>query len=190
MRTSVESLQAQRSACLNAEQVQDVEPSVQPRVIAAVLVLPPTKREAGMKAMMVAAAAAAVIAQAPASAAPRDRFCIDLDRVLRTAELGGDFVGMQRQRSAPPRLGFGHCFPAAGRLPSWYCHQTMAPDGLGLDRLAASTAACRPEAKREPSSGDEAVFTLPYARIRIREDGGPRAHVGRIASYRVEALVR
>jgi hypothetical protein len=140
--------------------------------------------------MKMIVAAAALTAHAPALAEPRDRFCIDLDRVLRTAELGGDFVAMQRNRAAPPRLGFGHCFPAAGRLRSWHCHQTMAPDHLGLGPLAERTATCRPEAKRQPSSGDEAVFTLPYARIVIREDGGPRAHVGRIASYRVEALAR
>lgn len=142
-----------------------------------------------MKAIM-AIAATVLTVQAPASAASRNRFCIDLDRILRTAGLGGDFVGMQRNRAAPPRLGFDHCFPAAGRPPSWYCHQTMAPERLGLGPLAASTADCVPEARREPSLDDEAVFTLPYARITIREDGGPTAHVGRIASYRVEALAR
>lgn len=138
--------------------------------------------------MIAAAATAALTFDAPASAEPRDRFCIDLDRVLRTAELGGDFVAMQRNRAAPPRLGFDNCFPAAGRPASWYCHQTMAPEGLSLERLAASTVKCRPEAKRQASSVEEAVFTLPYARIRIREDGGPDAHVGRMASYQVEAL--
>jgi hypothetical protein len=71
---------------------------------------------------------------------------------------------------------------------SWHCHQTLAPDHLSVGFLAASTAACLPAAARAVSSDDEATFTLPHARIRITEYGGPRAHVGRIVTYRVEKL--
>lgn len=139
-----------------------------------------------MKALAAIAAALAVLA--PAQAAPRDRFCIDLDRLVRTAERGGDFLAMKRSRAVPPRLGFDHCFDAAGTRPSWYCHRTMAPEALALEPLAERTAECLPQAKREPSSDGEAIFTLPFARIVIREDGGPRAHVGRRVGFRVEAV--
>jgi hypothetical protein len=139
-----------------------------------------------MKALA-AIAAATLAVQAPASAASPDRFCIDLKRIVGTAERGGGFLMLQRSRAAPPRLGFRHCFAAAGMRASWYCHQSMAPGHLSLESLAGRTAACLPEARRQPSRDGEAVFTLPYARIRITEDGGPRAHVGRVVSYRVVA---
>ena len=142
-----------------------------------------------MKAFAASIAAAALAAPAPALAEPRDRFCIELDRLLRTAERGGDFVMLQRSKAAPPRLGFDHCFPAAGSRPSWYCHQTLAPEHLSLESLTGRTAACVPEAVRSTGRyGRQAIFTLPHARISIDERGGPRAKVGRIASFRVEAL--
>ena len=139
-----------------------------------------------MKAFV--AIAAAILVPASADAAPRDHFCADLKRIVGTAERGGGFLTLQRSRAAPPRLGFRHCFAAAGLRASWYCHQSMAPDPLSLESLARRTAACLPEARRQPSSDGEAVFTLPYARIRVTEDGGPRAHVGRIVGFRVEAV--
>jgi hypothetical protein len=131
--------------------------------------------------------AAVLLASGPARAEPPSKqqiFCAELKRVVEVAELDGDFTYLERSRAAPPRLGFRNCFAAA--RPAWYCHQSLAPDPLSLAGLAASTAACLPEAARTLSSRHEAVFTLPYARIRITEYGGPRAHVGRIVSYRVE----
>lgn len=141
-----------------------------------------------MKRMAIVAAA--LLASGPARAEPPSKqaiFCAELERVVEVAELDGDFTYLERSRAAPPSLGFRSCFAAAVR-PAWHCHQTMAPDHLSLDGLAASTAACLPEAARTAPSRHEAVFTLPSARIRIAEYGGPRAHVGRIVSYRVEKV--
>jgi hypothetical protein len=138
-----------------------------------------------------AIAAAALLAPGLAGAEPPSKqqiFCAELRRIVEVAELGGDFTYLERSRAAAPRLGFRKCFAAAAARPAWYCHQSMAPDHLSLDGLAASTADCLPEAARTPASGDEAIFTLPHARIRITEHGGPRAHVGRIVSYRVERV--
>ena len=134
--------------------------------------------------------AAAMIASAVQAEPPSKQqiFCAELRRTVEVAELDGDFTYLERSRAAPPLLGFDHCFAAASARPAWYCHQSLAPDPLSLAGLAASTAACLPEAARTLSSAHEAVFTLPYARIRITEYGGPRAHVGRIVSYRVEKL--
>lgn len=140
---------------------------------------------------LIAIVAAAGLASSPAFAAPPSKqriFCAELVRVVEVAKLDGDFTYLERSRAAPPRLGFRHCFAAAAARPAWYCHQSMAPDHLSLDGLAAGTAACLPEAVRSLSSRHEAVFTLPSARIRITEYGGPRAHVGRIVSFRVETL--
>ena len=140
-----------------------------------------------MKRMAIVAAA--VLASGPARAEPPSRqqlFCHDLTRVLEVAKLDGDFTYLERSRAAPPGLGFRNCFAAA--RPAWHCHQSLAPEALSLDALAASTAACLPEAARTLSSRHAAVFTLPYARIRIAEYGGPKAHVGRIVSYRVEKV--
>ena len=143
----------------------------------------------GMKPMPGLFALAAALAPVAAEAEPPSKqeiFCAELRRVVEVAELDGDFTYLERSRAAPPRLGFLNCFAAA--RPAWHCHQAMAPDRLSLDGLAASTAACLPEAARTLPSVHEAVFTLPYARIRIAEHGGPRAHVGRIVSYRVEKV--
>ncbi len=134
--------------------------------------------------------AAAILASGPAQAELPSKqriFCAQLLRVTEVAKLDGDFTYLERSRAAPPRFGFRNCFAAAAR-PAWHCHQSLAPDPLSLDALAASTAACLPEAARTLASGHEAIFTLPYARIRITEYGGPRAHVGRIVSYRVEKV--
>jgi hypothetical protein len=140
-----------------------------------------------MKLMAIVAAA---LLAAPAGAQPPSKqqiFCADLRRIVEVAELDGDFTYLERSRAAPPRLGFRKCFAAAVR-PAWHCHQTMAPDHLSLGALAARTAACLPAAARTLAGDDEAVFALPYVRIRIAESGGPRAHVGRIVTYRVEKL--
>jgi hypothetical protein len=140
-----------------------------------------------MKWMAIVATVLAASSLAQAEPPSKQRiFCHELTRVLEVAELDGDFTYLERSRAAPPQLGFRHCFAAA--RPAWHCHQTMAPEHLSLDGLAAGTAACLPEAARTLPSEHEAVFTLPYARIRITEYGGPRAHVGRIVSYRVEKV--
>jgi hypothetical protein len=138
---------------------------------------------------LMAITATALMASGQAFAEPPSRqqiFCAELKRVVEVAELDGDFTDLERSRAAAPRLGFRNCFAAA--RPAWYCHQSLAPEPLSLAGLTASTAACLPEAARTLSSRHEAVFTLPYARIRITEYGGPRAHVGRIVSYRVEKV--
>lgn len=134
--------------------------------------------------------AIAALALAPLGPAPTEiakPFCAELMRVVETAGRGDGFHALERARGAPPRLGFDHCFVAHAARPTRYCHQTMAPDHLSLQGLSADTAACLPAAVREPSGRDEAIFTHPDVRITMGESGGPRAHVGRILSYRVEA---
>ncbi|HLL31686.1 MAG TPA: hypothetical protein VK403_11880 [Allosphingosinicella sp.] len=121
-------------------------------------------------------------------------FCHGLTRVVNAARNDGGFDSLERSRAAPPHLGFRHgCRAHDGTrtLPAaWWCRQTLAPEELSLARLAARTAACLPDAVRTQGRyhGSEAIFTLPYARILISERGGPRAHVGRIVSFRVEAV--
>ncbi|HEX8263123.1 MAG TPA: hypothetical protein VF547_09650 [Allosphingosinicella sp.] len=140
---------------------------------------------------------AGLAALAPAAAAAdiplRQRlFCAELDRVVQVAQMDGDFTQLERSRAAPPSFGFRHGCRAHGaseRLPAaWWCHQSLAPAELALDSLGALTAGCLPNAVRSRGRYGEAVFTLPRARIRIEERGGPRAHVGRIVTFRVEAV--
>lgn len=141
-----------------------------------------------MKGMRALAAAAALLAatgaQAQASRGAESAFCRDLERLLDRAP---DFDALYNARPDPPWLGFrpGAC-RAYGR--AYMCHQSLAPDSLTLAGLAAATAACLPHAsRRDDPAGRETVFALPVARILIRESGGPRAHVGRIVTFRVEA---
>jgi hypothetical protein len=116
-------------------------------------------------------------------------FCRDLRRAIRVAP---DFRHLEIARAAPPTFGFRNgCRAWAGSasLPAaWSCHQNLAPHYLSLDSLAKRTAECLPEARREAGRyGRETVFVLPGARVRIQENGGPRAHVGRIVTFRIEA---
>ncbi|HEX8125980.1 MAG TPA: hypothetical protein VF548_10400 [Allosphingosinicella sp.] len=139
-------------------------------------------------------AAAALLAPAAGQAQSRlvnQDFCWGLKRVVEAAQYEGGFVGLERSRAAPPHLGFRHGCRATGdqRRQYWLCNQNLAPPELSLESLAAQTADCFAEAVRSKDSpGREAVFTLPYARIRISERGGPRAHVGRIVTLVVEAI--
>ena len=143
---------------------------------------------AGMTA--VAALLAAGNAQAQGDRDFERGFCRDLARVLRAAP---DFDTLERSRAAPPRFGFRpgcQAIAAGENTPAaWHCHQQLAPEHLSLESLAAKTAACLPEAVRTKGRwGRQAIFTLPGARILITESGGPRAKVGRIVGYRVEAI--
>lgn len=144
------------------------------------------------------AAAAALLAACVAEAQAIDdstRFerdlCHGLDRLIRAAP---DFEGMYKARPAPPWLGFrpGSCGAHAATdtlPPTYWCGQQLAPDHLALESLADATAACLPQAKRERGPYHrEVTFTLPEVRILISESGGPRAKVGRIVGYRVEAV--
>lgn len=145
-----------------------------------------------MRRMWIVAAALAGPAQAQPPS-PQQIFCVQLNRVVQVAQMDGDFTYLERSRAAPPHFGFRHgcrAQAASPRSPAvWWCHQSLAPAELGLDSLAGRTAACLPNAVRSRGRwGGEAIFTLPRARIRIEESGGPRAHVGLIATFRVEAV--
>lgn len=118
-------------------------------------------------------------------------FCHGLERVIEAAGQEGGFRWLERARAAPPHLGFRHGCRATGddKRQYWLCSQNLAPEELSRDNLAARIAACLPEAIRGPRTlTRDAVFTLPRARIRISEFGGPRAKVGRIVTLSVEAL--
>ena len=146
-----------------------------------------------MKRMAIVAAAALL---APGSAlaeipSKQQIFCAELRRVVHVAELDGDFTYLERSRAAPPRLGFVNGCQATGddRKGYWLCAQSFAPEALSRDALAARVAECLPEAVRGPPTlARDADFTLPYARIRISELGGPGAHVGRIVELVVERI--
>ena len=124
---------------------------------------------------------------------PQQIFCAELNRVVQVAQMDGDFTYLERSRAASPDFGFRHGCRAQGATAAspaaWWCHQNLAPEELSLASLAARTEACLPSAARSRGRyGDEAIFTLPRARIVIEESGGPRAHVGLIATFRVEAV--
>ena len=151
------------------------------------------KRAGAIIAGLLAADAAGAQAQAEAarSAAER-RFCSELRRTIRFAP---DFEALQRNRAAPPRLGFRsgcRARSAIGRAPAaWWCHENLAPDFLAFGPLTARIAACLPGARRTSTGRPrEALFELPGVRIRVNEHGGPRAHVGRIVDLRVEAAAQ
>jgi hypothetical protein len=147
-----------------------------------------------MKRITIAAVALAASGAAGAQR-PSDQqiFCAQLNRVVQEAQMEGDFTHLERSRAAPPYFGFRQgcrAREATARLAAaWWCHQSLAPEELSLASLAGRTQACLPNAVRtEGRYGDEAIFTLPRARIVIEESGGPGAHVGLIATFRVEAV--
>lgn len=148
----------------------------------------------GMAAAAALLAAGAAQAQQRAKQTQAELFCHDLKRVVKAASYETAFKHLERARAAPPLFGFrpGACRAYAGTETSpaaWDCHQHLAPAHLSLDSLAAATAECLPEAEQTRGRwGREATFTLPGARILINESGGPRAKVGRIVGYRVEAV--
>jgi hypothetical protein len=116
-------------------------------------------------------------------------FCHGLERVIEAAQYEGGFDLLERARAAPPHLGFRGGCRATGdeRREYWSCGQNLAPVEKRLAALAERVQACLPEAVRAPPGlARDAVFTVPHARIRISERGGPRAHVGRIVSFTVE----
>lgn len=117
-------------------------------------------------------------------------FCDGLERVTEAARNEGGFLHLEASRAAPPHLGFRHGCGATGdeKRQYWLCSQNLAPKEMSRDALAERTARCLPDAVRSRSdSGQEAVFTLPHAQIRISERGGPGAKVGRIVQLVVEA---
>ncbi len=152
-----------------------------------------------MKAAGTALAAAALFGAGTADAQQRTRpteaqlFCHDLKRLVRHAP---DFEFMFKARPAPPWLGFqpGSCRAHAATAtlpPVYWCSQQLAPQHLGMESLAARTAACLPDAKRVKTPyGREALFETPEVRILISESGGAGAKVGRIVGIRVEAAAR
>ena len=142
-------------------------------------------------------AAAALMATGSAQAqrpSAQQIFCAQLNRTVQVAQMDGDFTYLERSRAAPPHFGFRYgcrAHAATQRLPAaWWCHQSLAPEELSLASLAGRTAACLPNAVRSrgPHYDRQAIFTLPRVRITIEESGGPGAHVGLIATFRVEAV--
>ena len=138
-------------------------------------------------------AAAAVMASAAAQAEPpsRQRFS------------AGSFAGSCRWRrlaaispissGAAPRHRTSASETAAGPPGSkngaiGTAARTLAPEEMSGEALAGRTAACLPEAEAGKTGlGRDWVFTLPHAKIHISEIGGPRAKVGRIVTFSVEA---
>ena len=149
---------------------------------------------AGMKARISwALSAAAAAIGGPASAQPpgADIFCAQLVRLVRAAAEDEPFASIERSRAARPRFGFAEDCRAegTGRHRSWLCSQSMAPDTLSIQSLAARTRACLPEAEQVIfATWRETLFMLPHAIIHITEMDGPGADGGRIVSYAVEAI--
>jgi hypothetical protein len=160
---------------------------------AAAALLQSVQQEAGMKFTgLIAATALASSAAQAQPPSPQQIFCAELNRVVQVAQMDGDFTYLERSRAAAPRFGFRHgcrAHAASPRHPAaWWCHQNLAPEALSLESLAGRTQACLPNAVRSRGRYREALFTLPRVRILIEESGGPRAHVGRIVTFRVEAV--
>ena len=144
----------------------------------------------GIRSALAAAAMLAPVAAQAQSGLVRQEFCHGLQRVLDSAHDEGGFLFLERARAAPPHLDFRHGCRATGdrNRQYWLCTQNLAPADMSRDALAQRVAACLPHAMRSTQDyGHESVFTLPYARIRISERGGPRAKVGRIVTLVVEA---
>ena len=143
---------------------------------------------------LMAIVAAALLAPGMAQAQPPSKqqiFCAELRRVVEVAELGGDFTYLERSRAAPPRFGFVHGCQATGdeKKQYWICSQSLAPENMSRDALAARVALCLLEAVRSRNGiTNDAVFTLPQVRISISELGGPGAKVGRMVTFVVEAI--
>ena len=146
-----------------------------------------------MKLMAIIVAALVVPGAAGAGPPSKQRiFCSELRRVLEVAEHDGDFTYLERSRAAPPRFGFRHGCQATGdeRRQFWICSQSLAPEEMSRDALARRIAECLPEAVRGRNGiTRDAVFTLPHARIRITELGGPKAKAGRIVELVVESML-
>jgi hypothetical protein len=147
-----------------------------------------------MKASWVTIAAAAALlpgaGQAQGGLVSQD-FCHGLKRVVEAARHEGGFLWLERARAAPPHLGFRHGCRATGdeKKQYWLCGQNLAPEEMSRDALAARVAECLPEAVRGRNGFTrDALFTLPHAKIRITELGGPKAKVGRIVELVVEAI--
>ncbi len=149
--------------------------------------------EAAMRRMTIVAAAALLAPGAAGAEIPSKQqiFCAELRRVVEVAELGGDFTYLERSRAAPPRLGFRHGCRATGDVNKqyWLCGQSLAPEAMSRDNLAARVAACLPEAARtDQRPWRQTLFTLGRAEIRISETGGAEAQGGRIVQLVVEAV--
>lgn len=143
--------------------------------------------------IIAAMAMAAGAAQAQPPAPPDAVFCAQLRRIVAAADDEEPFLALEMARPAPPRLGFRQGCGRAGdaRRHYWACSQTLAPDWLAAARLAERTRRCLPAARALPVEFQrEFRFALPGAEIRISEHGGPRAHVGRVVSFVVEATGR
>ena len=140
--------------------------------------------------------------EAAQAAFERD-FCPGLKRLVEAAaeartkapeDAARIFTDIYNAHPTPPWFGFrpGACRASKGtdqNRAGYWCHQSLAPAHLSLETLAAATAACLPEAKRTRGRwGRDVTFTLPGARILINESGGPKAKVGRIVGYMVEAV--
>lgn len=143
------------------------------------------------KTMLMLAAVAATSGQAAAAQqqASSDRaLCRDLERVVRAAP---DFGFLERAHPAPPRFGFRNgcrASAAVGASPaSWRCHQQLAPEELGLERLTERLARCMGGAVPAERSVRHSLFILPKLRISVEQIGGPRAKVGRIVTLSFEA---
>lgn len=138
-----------------------------------------------------AIAAAALLAPAAGQARlVAQDFCDGLEQVVDAAREEGGFLHLERSRAAPPHLDFRHGCRATGdgKRQYWLCTQNLAPAEMSRDALAARVAGCIPEARRGRAGYTrDALFTLPYAEIRISELGGPKAKVGRIVTLVVEA---
>jgi hypothetical protein len=150
-----------------------------------------------MRALFIAAIATASY---PAGGAPAPDYCSDVRLVVSAARANPPFSTLPPRIFEQGHMTFGLAWPcrlvAQGRL--LHCTQYVTRQ-REAETMAAETARCLPEARRDPDESGEGGmrdghFTFPYYRARfylagfkieISRHGDPGNHLGQFVTYDV-----
>lgn len=139
-------------------------------------------------------------ASAPAASAPGPDGCDDVRMVVAAARARPAFSTLPQRIFVQGHMAFGIAWPCQleeqGRRLR--CTQYVTRNRQA-ETLAAETARCLPEARRDPDESSEgsrgngritfpyylARFHLPGFTIEISREGNPNNHVGQFVNYEV-----